>query len=251
MSAGADRERATIELSGVWRTYRIGGGELHALAGIDETIEAGEHVAIMGPSGSGKSTLLNVIGCLDRPSRGTYLLAGREVGRMSEDELASVRRDWIGYVFQSFHLIERLDALGNVELPLVFAGVAAAERRERARAALEAVGLGDRASHRPAELSGGERQRVAIARATIQRPRVLLADEPTGNLDSASGESVLVLLEKLRAEGLTLIVVTHDPQVARRSGRVLILRDGRIVRRLRGKDLVSLAHALAGEEQGA
>jgi putative ABC transport system ATP-binding protein len=235
-----------IRLEDVWRTYQVGAGELHALAGITEHIRAGEHVAIMGPSGSGKSTLLNLIGCLDRPTRGSYLLDGREVARLDELELSRVRREMIGYVFQSYHLVERLDGQGNVELPLVFAGVPRAERRQRAAAALERVGLAKRASHRPAEMSGGERQRVAIARATIMAPRVLLADEPTGNLDGASGQQVLALLEELNAGGLTLIVVTHDPEVARRAQRVIILEDGRIVRRLPGAELVSLAAALHG-----
>lgn len=239
-----------IELEDIWRTYQLGRSELHALAGIDEIIEEGDHVAIMGPSGSGKSTLLNIIGCLDRPTRGTYRLAGQEVGSMREDQLARVRRETIGYVFQSFHLVERLDAQGNVELPLVFAGVAPRERRQRALDALEIVGLGDRAGHRPSELSGGERQRVAIARATIQRPRVLLADEPTGNLDSTSGEAVLELLERLRSEGITLIVVTHDPSVARRSNRVIVLKDGAVARRLAGSEMTTLAEALA-EGQGS
>jgi putative ABC transport system ATP-binding protein len=235
-----------IRLEDVWRTYHVGKGELHALAGITEHIQAGEHVAIMGPSGSGKSTLLNLIGCLDRPTRGSYLLDGREVARQGELELSRVRREMIGYVFQSYHLVERLDGLGNVELPLVFAGVPRAERRRRAAAALERVGLAQRADHRPAEMSGGERQRVAIARATILQPRVLLADEPTGNLDGASGQQVLALLEELNAGGLTLIVVTHDPEVARRAERVIILEDGRIVRRMPGSELVTLAAALHG-----
>jgi len=237
-----------IELEDVWRTYRVGSGELHALAGVDETIEAGEHVAIMGPSGSGKSTLLNLVGLLDRPTRGSYHLDGREVGALDDDELAGARRDSIGYVFQSYHLVERLDAAGNVELPMVFAGLPRGQRRKRVQAALEAVGLEDRADHRPSELSGGQRQRVAIARATILRPRVLLADEPTGNLDRASGEQVLALLERLNGEGLTLVVVTHDIEVARRARRVLVLEDGRIVRRLAGKDLSSLAAALHGAQ---
>ena len=203
-----------IELEDIWRTYQLGRSELHALAGIDEIIEEGDHVAIMGPSGSGKSTLLNIIGCLDRPTRGTYRLAGQEVGSMREDQLARVRRETIGYVFQSFHLVERLDARGNVELPLVFAGVAPRERRQRALDALEIVGLGDRAGHRPSELSGGERQRVAIARATIQRPRVLLADEPTGNLDSKTSDAIMRLLQQLNASGQTIVMVTHEPEIA-------------------------------------
>ena len=233
-----------IRLEDVWRTYRVGEGELHALAGVTESVEPGEHVAIMGPSGCGKSTLLNVIGCLDRPTRGSYRLEGREVATLDEVELSHVRRSSVGYVFQSFHLVPRLDAARNVELPMIFAGVEPTERRERVQAALAAVGLAERARHRPAELSGGERQRVAVARAVVMSPQVLLADEPTGNLDSASGEQVLELLRRLNEDGLTLIVVTHDPGVARRAGRVLILKDGRIVRRLGGRELTSLAQAL-------
>ena len=234
-----------IRLEGVWRTYVVGGREVHALAGVDEEIRAGEHVAVMGPSGSGKSTLLNVIGLLDRPTRGSYRLEGRETSGLEENELARLRREAVGYVFQSFHLIPRLDARGNVELPLVLAGVPRAERRERAEAALVAVGLADRIAHKPAELSGGERQRVAIARATILRPSVLLADEPTGNLDRASGDAVLDLLDALHADGLTLIVVTHDVEVARRAERALLLDDGRVARRLAGAELTHLASALA------
>jgi putative ABC transport system ATP-binding protein len=233
-----------IELEDIWRTYQMGEEELHALAGVDERIEAGEHVAIMGPSGSGKSTLLNLIGCLDRPTSGSYRLDGEEVSELDEDALAQVRQEQIGYVFQAYHLVGRFDALENVALPMVFAGVPRAERLERSAAALEAVDLGERMRHRPAELSGGQRQRVAIARAMVMEPRVLLADEPTGNLDRASGEQVLALLEGLNRGGLTLLVVTHDVEVARRAGRVVILDDGRIARRLPGVELESLAAAL-------
>ncbi len=236
-----------IRLEDLWRTYHVGDQKLHALAGVTEHIRAGEHVAIMGPSGSGKSTLLNIIGCLDRPTRGSYLFDGREVGGLSEDELSAVRREGVGYVFQSYHLIERLDAAGNVELPMIFASVSPRKRRERVAAALEAVGLTDRAHHRPSELSGGQRQRVAIARATIRHPQVLLADEPTGNLDRASGEQVLGLLDRLNAEGLTLITVTHDAVVARRADRVLLLEDGRIVRTVSGSELTSMTEALGIE----
>lgn len=236
-----------IRLEDIWRTYDVGDQKLHALAGVTEHIQSGEHVAIMGPSGSGKSTLLNIIGCLDRPTQGSYLFDGREVSGLTEDELSAVRRDGIGYVFQSYHLIERLDASGNVELPMVFAGTAPRERRERVAQALQAVGLTDRAHHRPSEMSGGQRQRVAIARATIQHPRVLLADEPTGNLDRASGEQVLGLLGRLNSEGLTLITVTHDASVARRADRVLLLEDGRIVRTMAGSELTTLTEALGIE----
>jgi len=234
-----------IELEHVWRTYAVGDQELHALADVTETIAAGEHVAIMGPSGSGKSTLLNLIGCLDRATAGTYRLGGREVQGLSDRELSLVRQEEIGFVFQSYHLVGRLDARANVELPMIFAGIPRAERRRRVAAALAAVDLENRARHRPSELSGGQRQRVAIARATVMGPQILLADEPTGNLDSVAGRQVLELLEGMNAEGLTLIVVTHDPQVARRADRVLILGDGRIVRRLAGSDVVDLSQLFA------
>ena len=236
-----------IRLSGVSRTFDVGGQPVHALVDIHETIARGEHVAIMGPSGSGKSTLLNILGCLDRPTAGTYELDGREVGSLDEAALTLVRRNTIGFVFQFFHLVPRLSAAENVELPMVFAGVPRAERQERAARALAAVGLRDRASHRPDQLSGGERQRAALARAVVMGPRIVLADEPTGNLDSASGGQVLDLLQSMNAEGLTLIVVTHDPNVARRAGRVLVLADGRIVRRREGSEVRGTA-GLAAEE---
>jgi putative ABC transport system ATP-binding protein len=239
-----------IRLRDVWRSYELGGEFVHALAGVDEDIERGEHVAVMGPSGSGKSTLLNVIGCLDHPTRGSYRLEGREVAQLSEQELAVVRRRSIGYVFQTYHLVPRLDAAANVELPMVFEGVEPRERRERAAEALARVGMARRARHRPSELSGGERQRVAIARAVVMRPGVLLADEPTGNLDRNSGQQVLALLDELHGQGLTLIVVTHDPEVARRAERVVILQDGRIARRIAAAELVSVAEALAGKVRG-
>jgi putative ABC transport system ATP-binding protein len=220
-----------IELDGVYRTYAMGGQLLHALHDVSETIEAGDYVAVVGPSGSGKSTLLNVLGCLDRPSRGVYRLDGEEVGSLSEEDLSSIRRYKIGFVFQSFQLISRLDAAENVAFPMIFAGVPRAERRERVATALGTVGLGERARHRPAELSGGEQQRVAIARATVMRPQMLLADEPTGNLDSSSGRHVMEVLEGMNADGLTLIVVTHDPAMAGRANRALLMEDGRIVQR--------------------
>jgi putative ABC transport system ATP-binding protein len=239
-----------IRLRDVWRTYRVGDEELHALAGVDLDVRAGEHLAIMGPSGSGKSTLLNLIGCLDRPTRGSYELAGRDVGKLDERALSRVRQELIGYVFQAYHLIERLDAAGNVELPLVFAGIAPAERKRRVAEALESVGLTPRAGHRPSALSGGQRQRVAIARATVLWPRVLLADEPTGNLDRAAGGRVLDMLDELNAGGLTLLTVTHDPEVARRAERVIVLEDGRIARTLRGDEIEDpLAH-LRGRVDG-
>ncbi|MBL8860400.1 MAG: ABC transporter ATP-binding protein [Planctomycetes bacterium] len=236
-----------IRLVDVWRSYSLGGQELHALAGVTEDVLDGEHVAVMGPSGSGKSTLLNVIGLLDRPTRGRYELDGREVSDLDDAELSRVRRDRVGHVFQAYHLVARLDAQRNVELPMLFAGVPRAERHERARAALAEVGLAKRSGHRPSELSGGERQRVAIARATVLRPTVILADEPTGNLDRAAGQQVLELLERLNHGGTTLMVVTHDLDVARRARRVLILEDGRVVNRLAGHELKSLAEALAAK----
>jgi putative ABC transport system ATP-binding protein len=226
-----------IELSGISRTFDMGGRPVRALVDVHEVVAAGEHLAVMGPSGSGKSTLLHILGCLDRPSAGSYRLEGREVAGLGDDELTRVRRHEIGFVFQFFHLVPRLTALENVELPMLFAGLARAERRRRAERALSAVGLAERAQHRPDQLSGGERQRVALARATVMGPRLLLADEPTGNLDSASGSQVLDVLEGMNASGLTLIVVTHDPKVARRAGRVLVLADGRIVRRLSGAEV--------------
>jgi putative ABC transport system ATP-binding protein len=226
-----------IELEHVSRIYLMGEEALHALDGVSEVIEAGEYVAVMGPSGSGKSTMLNLLGCLDRPTEGVYRLDGEEVGSLPEDEVSAIRRHKIGFVFQTFHLVPRLSAAENVAFPMVFAGISRTERRERVAAALEAVGLAKRASHRPAELSGGECQRVAIARAMVMRPQVILADEPTGNLDSAAGRQVMDLLERMNQGGLTLIVVTHDPAVASRAGRVLIMKDGSIVERLTGAAL--------------
>jgi len=236
-----------IRLEGVCRTYQVGGQPVYALVEVTETVEAGEYIAIIGPSGSGKSTLLNIIGCLDRPSAGSYWLDDHLVSELSEGELSEVRRHKIGFVFQFFHLVPRLTAAGNVELPMLFAGVPKAERRRRVAAALTAVGLAGRTHHRPDQLSGGERQRVAIARATIMEPRILLVDEPTGNLDTAAGEQVLALLEAMNAAGLTLLVVTHNPELARRAQRVLVLRDGRIVRRVAGRDL-SAGDLLAARE---
>jgi putative ABC transport system ATP-binding protein len=226
-----------IRLENVWRTYAMGGQELHALQDVSEHIREGEHVAIMGPSGSGKSTLLNTLGCLDRPTSGTYRLNGRDTANLDDDELSHLRAEQLGFVFQSYHLVARLSAVDNVALPLLFAGVPRSERRRRALAVLDAVALSDRVDHRPSELSGGQRQRVAVARAMVMGPRVLLADEPTGNLDSTAGAQVLDLLGRLHAEGLTLVVVTHNATVARRADRVLILVDGQIARRIPGSEL--------------
>jgi putative ABC transport system ATP-binding protein len=240
-----------VELQDLWRTYRVGAQELHALKGVSVRIDAGDYVAVMGPSGSGKSTLLNVLGCLDRPTRGSYSLDGRQVGSLDDEELSLVRRNEIGFVFQSFHLVPRLTAAENVALPLSLAGVDPAERERRVAAALEAVGLAGRAGHRPSELSGGESQRVAIARATVMQPRVLLGDEPTGNLDSASGHQILELLERMNADGLTLVIVTHDLNVGRRANLVLVLRDGEVVHRVAGRDLAPELLLAAPEEATA
>ncbi len=237
-----------IRLEGISRTFDVGGEPVHALVDVHEEVAAGEHLAIMGPSGSGKSTLLHILGCLDRPDRGVYELLGRDVAQLDEDELSLVRRYTIGFVFQFFHLVPRLTALENVELPMVFAGTDPAERRARALARLRAVGLEPRASHRPDQLSGGERQRVAIARATVLDPKLLLADEPTGNLDTVSGRHVLEILEHMNAAGLTLVVVTHDPAVARRARRVLVLQDGRVVHRGSGADIHEAVEVLSAAE---
>jgi putative ABC transport system ATP-binding protein len=240
-----------IRLDGISRSYDVGGEAVHALVDVTEVIESGEYLAIMGPSGSGKSTLLHVLGCLDRPDQGRYELDGRDVSKLDEDELSLLRRHTIGFVFQFFHLVPRLSACENVELPMIFAGIPAAERRTRALARLQAVGLEPRAQHRPDQLSGGERQRVALARATVLEPKLLLADEPTGNLDTASGRHVLELLEQMNAEGLTLIVVTHDPAVARRARRVLVLKDGRVVYRGPGSRIHEAVEILSATENGA
>ena len=218
-----------IRLDGLSRTYRMGEATVHALRDVNLAIEEGEHVAVVGPSGSGKSTLLHVLGFLDRPTDGSYRFAEREVAELEEDELSRLRRDEVGFIFQSFHLLARLTALGNVEVPMLFAGVEPAERRKRASEALGAVGLGHRLDHRPDQLSGGERQRVAIARSVVMDPRLLLADEPTGNLDRASASEVMALLEGLSRDGRTLVVVTHDAAIAERARRVLRMEDGGVV----------------------
>jgi putative ABC transport system ATP-binding protein len=218
-----------IQLTGIERTYTLGGRPVHALRNVNLTIQAGEYVSIMGPSGSGKSTLLNLLGCLDRPTAGSYRFGTEEIAGMTELQLSRLRQHQIGFIFQFFHLVPRLTAAGNVELPMVFAGVPPQERAERSRQALEGVGLIPRADHRPEQLSGGEQQRVAIARAVIMKPAVLLADEPTGNLDSASGGEIVGLIERMNERGLTVIVVTHDPTLGARARRQIRLRDGEII----------------------
>ena len=210
------------------RTYQLGPQDIFALRGVDLIINHGEYVAIMGPSGSGKSTLMNIVGCLDRPSGGHYILDGIPVESMSDDELASVRNKKIGFVFQTFNLLSRTTALQNVELPLVYAGVATNDRQERARRALERVELADRMSHRPNQLSGGQRQRVAVARALVNNPSILLADEPTGNLDSKTGAEIMTLFERLHQAGNTIVLVTHEADVAAFAYRTIYLRDGQV-----------------------
>ncbi len=217
-----------IELLGIGRDYEVGGRPVHALSQIDLGIPDGDYLSIMGPSGSGKSTLLHILGCLDHPTAGSYRLDGREVASLPEEELTRIRRHRIGFVFQTYHLVPRLTAAGNVELPMVFAGIERSERAQRVRAALEAVGLSERADHGAEQLSGGERQRVAIARAIVLGPSLLLADEPTGNLDTATGLEIIGLLEDWNTRGLTLVVVTHDPAIGRRARHRLRLVDGRI-----------------------
>jgi putative ABC transport system ATP-binding protein len=224
---------AMIETVDLWKTYRMGAEEIHALRGVSVQIERGEYVAIMGPSGSGKSTLMNLIGCLDTPTSGSYLLNGKQVSRMNDNELARIRNEEIGFVFQTFNLLPRLNALRNAELPLVYAGVNAKRREELARQALEKVDLTPRLGHRPNELSGGQRQRLAIARALVNNPSILLADEPTGNLDSKIGQEIMLLFGQLHAAGNTIILVTHEPDLAAYANRIIQIRDGQIERDVR------------------
>ncbi len=224
-----------ISMRGIWKTYQMGAEEVHALRGVEFDVHKGEYLAIIGPSGSGKSTLMNLIGCLDTPTRGRYWINGKLVSEMNDDELARIRNQEVGFVFQTFNLLARASALHNVELPLIYAGVGSAERHEKARQSLTAVDLADRMMHRPNELSGGQRQRVAIARALVNHPSILLADEPTGALDSVTSHEIMNLFERLHAEGNTIIVVTHEPDIAARAHRIISIRDGHIERDERTK----------------
>lgn len=219
---------ALISMTNIWKTYQMGAEELHALRGVSFEVQKGEYVAIIGPSGSGKSTLMNLIGCLDSPSKGDYWINGNLVSEMSDDDLARIRNKEIGFVFQTFNLLARATALHNVELPLIYAGMRASDRHEKAMEALTSVELGDRVGHQPNELSGGQRQRVAIARALVNHPSILLADEPTGALDTKTSVEIMALFEKLHEEGNTIILVTHEPDIAERAHRVITIRDGEI-----------------------
>ena len=227
---GETKSDVLIQTLDLWKTYQMGAEEIHALQGVSFEITRGEYVAIMGPSGSGKSTMMNLIGCLDTPSKGKYYLNGRLVSEMNDDELAHIRNKEIGFVFQTFNLLARATALHNVELPLIYSGIKKAERLDIARRALQAVELSDRMSHRPNELSGGQRQRVAIARALANKPSLILADEPTGNLDSRTGEEIVALFAELHRRGNTIIMVTHNQELANLTERIFYLKDGEIIR---------------------
>ncbi len=217
-----------IQIRDLHRHYQVGDQEVRALNGVDLSIDQNEYVAIMGPSGSGKSTLMNILGCLDTPTQGSYVLKGQEIAKMSDDELARIRNHEIGFVFQTFNLLARADALQNVELPLVYAGMRHEDRRKRAKEALDLVGLSDRMKHKPNELSGGQRQRVAIARALVNHPSIILADEPTGNLDSRTGEEIMAAFERIWQQGNTVILVTHEADIAEHARRVVRMRDGKV-----------------------
>lgn len=231
------KDAIAIRLRDIKKIYKMGGQELAALNGINLDIKRGEFAALMGPSGSGKSTLMNILGCLDRPTVGSYELEGNEVAHLSDDELAMMRNKHIGFVFQNFNLLSRISSLENVALPLVYAGVGVSERRKRAQQVLEAVGLGDRAEHMPNELSGGQRQRVAIARALVNNPEIIMADEPTGNLDTKSTKEIMEIFQEMHGRGKTIILVTHEPEIAVCANRQLLVRDG-IITRDEGKGVV-------------
>jgi putative ABC transport system ATP-binding protein len=224
------RDNVVIRTYDLWKTYIMGDQEINAVSGVDIEIKRGEYVAIMGPSGSGKSTLMNLIGCLDTPTRGEYFINGNLVSAMTDDELARIRNKEIGFVFQTFNLLPRATALHNVELPLIYAGVSAEERIERAKAALTSVDLGQRMYHKPNECSGGQRQRIAVARALVNRPSILLADEPTGNLDTATGNEIMALFERLHQQGNTIVLVTHEHDIALHAHRIIFVRDGKVAK---------------------
>src|SRR6266536_785086 len=243
------RDGIVIRTFDLWKTYIMGDQEINAVSGVDIEIKRGEYVAIMGPSGSGKSTLMNLIGCLDTPTRGEYWLNGQKVSDLSDDELARIRNKEIGFVFQTFNLLPRADALHNVELPLIYAGMSSKERRERAAGALKQVQLADRMDHRPNELSGGQRQRVAIARALVNRPSILLADEPTGNLDSGTSYEIMELFRALHREGQTIIVVTHERDIAEYALRQIHLKDGRVERDFATPKQPAPSPTLAGSKE--
>ncbi|MGZ3427094.1 MAG: ABC transporter ATP-binding protein [Polyangia bacterium] len=242
-----------ISLEQVTKTYHMGDVDVHALRGVDLTIDAGEFVAVMGSSGSGKSTLMNIVGCLDRPTSGRSLLDGREVSGMSRDQLADIRNHTLGFVFQSFNLLTRTSAVENVELPLLYQGVGTKERVKRSKEALERVGLGKRMDHHPSQLSGGQQQRVAIARAIVGRPKVILADEPTGNLDSRTSVEVMALFQALGKEGITVVLVTHESDISEYAARVVVMRDGQVMsdKRQAPKDAAQAVRELAVEQASA
>jgi putative ABC transport system ATP-binding protein len=240
-----------IEVASLVKEYDMGKVKVTALKGVDLVVPKGQLVAVMGPSGSGKSTLMNILGCLDRPTSGSYSLDGSDTSKKSDNELAEIRNRFIGFIFQTFNLLARTDAAANVELPLIYRGMGARERRERATAALKSVGLGERMRHRPNEMSGGEQQRVAIARAIAGDPKIILADEPTGNLDSRSGEEVMAIFQELNTRGITTVLVTHDPDLARHAERVVSVKDGRIVSDVLVEDRLDAREILASMPQAA